>query len=154
MANVVARYENGPLTFEVSTAVKGGQLVHPTTGGKIGPADGSKQVLGVALYDAIPAGTSNVGTTSYGATVVDISQPQPDVAVAFKGVFKLKNGHGSTAIAFGDLVVCRANGEVEKLAAVTTPTPGDVTETREIVGQCVEPLGIVAGATGLIRLSL
>lgn len=142
MGNVVARYENGPLTFECGANVTGGKFVKSNGSGKVVHAAAvTDVVLGVALYDAVVAGTSNVGTTSYGATVVDVSQPQPDVAVAFKGVFKLTNSSAS-ALALGDAVGVSTSGDVQAAGA------------NAVIGQVVEPGGIAAGAKGLIRLSL
>jgi hypothetical protein len=145
--HVVAHNRFGPDTYEVNVAVKGGQLVEPDTGGKIKVAvAGSLKVLGVALYGALPASTSQSSTSSYDETVIDHSVPQPHVAVAFTGTFKLTC---DDAVVFGDYVQVGALGAVKK--APVSPAVGD---SRLLVGKVVEPNGISAGAKGLIRLSL
>lgn len=143
MSGVLVRQQEGPDTFEVSVAVTGGQLVAPTSGGKVGPAAAaSTAVLGVALNDAQPAGSAptnpiNTGWPSqYVAVVKDV-----DVRVTY-----------NIAANFGDLLVSAANGQVSPVTAVSTPTPGDVTNTRAIIGRCTEPLGVTAGAVGRARI--
>lgn len=153
MSSVVPYNVQGPDTYVVSALIDGGVLVEPdgANPGKVKVATaGTTKCLGVTLYSAAPAGSIQ-GTTSYGEVVIDMSTLQEEVAVAWQGTYKLK---ATGAIAFGDLVVVAANGTVSTAAAVTTPTPGDVTTTRAIVGRCVEPLGIAGGALGLIRLNL
>lgn len=139
MAQTVARTRLGPETFEVNVQVDGGMLVEPDAAtGKIKPAvvDSTKW-LGVALYDAQPAGTT--GTTPvWNFAAVDASVPQPNVAVAWHGSFKLK---AIAALNFGDIVYCGANGQVQK-----------ATVTGRAVGIVIDPAGIAAGAYGLIRL--
>jgi hypothetical protein len=96
------------------------------------------QWLGVALYDAQPAGTTGA-TTTWGFATVDASVPQKDLAVAWHGTFKLV---ASEAINFGDVVYPSATaGQVQK-----------TTTTGRAVGQCVEPLGIASAGSGRIRL--
>lgn len=139
MAQTVARTRLGPETFEVNVAVDGGMLVEPDAAtGKIKPAvvDSTKW-LGVALYDAQPAGTTGA-TTTWGFSTVDASVPQPNVAVAWHGSFKLK---AAAALNFGDIVYCAANGGVQK-----------ATTTGRAVGMVIDPAGIASGAYGLVRL--
>lgn len=138
MVQTVARTRMGPETFEVNVAVAGGQLVQPDTGGKIKPAVvDSTSWLGVALYDAQPAGTAGA-TTTWGFATLDASVPREFVAVAWHGVIKLQ---AVGALNFGDIVYCGASGQVQK-----------TTTTGRPVGQVVEILGISAGAFGLVRL--
>jgi hypothetical protein len=141
MVQTVARTRFGPETFEVNTGqtITGGMLVEPDgTTGKIKPAvvDSAKW-LGVALYDAQPAGTTGA-TSTWGFATVDASVPQKDVAVAWHGTVKLK---AAEAIGFGEVVYCAANGEIQ-----------NATTTGRAVGQCVQTGGIASGAYGLIRL--
>ena len=141
MVQTVARTRFGPETYEVNTdqTITGGQLVEPDgTTGKIKPAVvNSTAWLGVALYDGLPAGTTGA-TTVHGFVNVDTSVPRPEVAVAWHGVFKLK---AAEAIAFGEVVYCAANGEIQ-----------NATTTGRAVGQCIEKGGIASGALGLVRL--
>lgn len=141
MAQTVARTRFGPETFEVNVAVAGGQLVEPDAAtGKVKPtATASTSTwLGVALYDAQPAGTTGDGT-AYGAyPIISADVPRPEVAVAWHGTFKLK---ATAALNFGDVVYAGVNGEVQKAVA-----------TGRAVGQCIQTGGVAAGAYGLIRL--
>lgn len=153
MASVVPYNVQGPDTYVVSALIDGGVLVEPdgAAPGKVKAATaGTTKCLGVTLYSAAPSGSIQ-GTTTYGEVVIDMSTLQEEVAVAWQGTYKLK---ATGAIAFGDKVVVAAAGTVATVAAVTTPTPADVTSSRAIVGVCVEPLGIASGSTGLIRLNL
>lgn len=151
--HAVAFNRFGPDTYECNSGVEGGQLVEVDAAtGKIKTCTAdSPKVLGVALYTARPAGTAYTDTTGYNETRVDYSVPQEFVAVAWQGTYKLT---ATGAIAFGEKVVSAATGTVKPIPAVTTPTAGDVTNTRNIVGMCVEPGGISSGSQGLIRLSL
>lgn len=142
MAQVVARTRFGPETYEAGVAITGGQLVKAGSGGTAGkviPTAGvNDEWLGVALYDAQPAGTTGA-TTTWGFATVDASVPQPNLAVAWHGVFKLT---ASEALNFGDRVYPSATaGQVQKTTA-----------TGRAVGQVVEPLGIASGSAGLVRL--
>lgn len=135
----VARQRFGPETFEVNVQVDGLMLVEPDAAtGKIKPAvvDSTKW-LGVALYDALPAGTSSEGTIN-GYPSVNTGLPRPEVAVAWTGVFKLK---AAAALNFGDIVYCAANGGVQK-----------ATTTGRAVGIVMATAGIASGAYGLVRL--
>ena len=142
MAQVVARTRLGPETFEAGVAITGGQLVKAGSGGTAGkviPTAGvNDEWLGVALYDAQPAGTTGA-TSTWGFATVDASVPQPNVAVAWHGTLKLT---ASEALNFGDIVYPSATaGAVQK-----------TTTTGRRVGQVVDPAGIANGAAGLIRL--
>lgn len=141
MAGVVPRYERGPVTYEVVEAVVGGQLVEARTGSKVGVAAASSlKVLGVATKDARPV-TDPSGTTAYGAPVIDVSMPTQYVAVASSGIFPVTY---SAAATFGDALVATANGQVGPAGA----TP----DARMVVGRCVEPAGVAAGAVGLANI--
>lgn len=136
----------GPQTYAVSAAVTGGQLVEPTdtTALTVKPATAnSVKVLGVAMSDANTAASNPTDP-------LNVSWPQPEVAVAYgPGEFTLTF---TAACNFGDLVVAGAAGAVTKLADVTTPTAGDVTGTRAVVGRCTEPGGVAAAGPGKVRL--
>lgn len=136
MAGVPVRLRMGPDTYQVSAAVVGGQLVVPTTGGKIGPAGASAlTVLGVALNDALPAG-SDVDTT--------FSTVRPDVAVAY-GPAEVRVTYTAAAV-FGAKLMAAAAGQVTPVTADGDP--------RLIVGICTEPAGVGAAGVGRMRISV
>lgn len=138
MTEVVPVYKDGPETYVANVTIDGGQLVMPDTGGTIKPATVDATTwLGVALYRAEPASTTGEDTV-YGYPRVGLDVPRPEVAVATKGVFKLK---AVGALNFGDIVYCGATGQVQK-----------TTTTGRAVGIVVETEGIGAGAVGKVRL--
>jgi len=102
------------VTLKASAAVTGGQVVAITGIGTVGPA-GANAVnwIGVASNDA----AINDNVTIYADGVQSVT--------------------ASGTVTAGDLVVCAAAGAVATLAAVTTPTAGDVTGTRGIVGVAI-----------------
>jgi hypothetical protein len=96
---------------------------------------GSKAVLGLALNDAVPAGSGsqqNYTTARY------------DVAVAY-GPAEVICTATAAAIPFGALVAAGAAGTV--VAIATAPGTYD-----QAVGRCTEPAGILASGTGRVRL--
>jgi hypothetical protein len=140
MAGAVPVYTTGNKTYEVSVAVTGGQLVVPTTGGKIGPAGlTANTCLGVAAKDAIPTATNQNPTGS-----ILLSPTSPYTTVWNNGVWRLTAG---SAITFGQTVKCGAAGTVVPWVSGT-----DAADT--IVGRCVEILGIANAAVGEIQLQL
>lgn len=157
MPGLLPTFDKGPLTFSATTVanggnIKGGSLVEPDgTTQRIKPASASSKVcLGVAMGDASASDFANADTTdTWGHTVVNAQYPPNETAVAFQGVWKLKNaasGTGFGPIAFGQLVRCAANGEVMPMGGADT--------FDMVVGRCVEPGGIAAGARGKINISL
>lgn len=145
MSAVTNIFEQGPISYQVSESVTGGQLVEPDTSnaGMVHPAAaGSVTVLGVALSDAEPNNDDAESTTSYGAHFTDASWPRPEVAVAYRGVFRLTAG---SDLDFGELVVAKASG------AVTAYTAGTSTFDA-VVGRCVEPAGVTSGSKGKIQV--
>lgn len=99
------------ITSQASAAITGGQLLAVSGSGTVAPA-GANAVnwVGVATQDA--SNGDKVGVVS-------------------GGVQRLT---ASGAVTAGDVVVAAAAGQVSTLAAVTTPTAADVTNTRAIVG--------------------
>src|SRR5688500_5458572 len=138
MAGVVPSYEYGPITYEANVAITGGQLVEPDAAtGRVKPAAAlSKKCLGVAMKDAIPA------STNQNATQLTLDPVSKYVPVDCNRVFRLT---ATGAIAFGEQVVCAANGTVAPVGANTFDT---------VVGRCLEPLGIANGAKGLIKINI
>lgn len=155
MPGVRPVYEKGPLTFMATVTangglIKGGQLVEPDgTTGKIKVAgNGSAAVLGVATGDASPSNYVNADSTdSWGNPVVQGGlYPPNEVAVAYQGVWRLKVAAATATVPFGARVKAAANGEIQ-LHSQTAAATYD-----QIVGKCVEPGGIAAGAEGKILL--
>lgn len=147
MPSVVQVTKTGPRTYVPASGVviAGGQVVEARAGGRIGPAAaGSTKFLGVALQDAIaPEDVVTGAATVNGRPVLNTAILPQNVAVAYGGVevpvvF-------AAAAAFGDLVICAANGQV-------TPA-GATPDARTIVGRCTSPNGVSgAGQVGLVRL--
>ena len=112
MANHTHLFRPGePVTFSAEAAVTGGRLVMVSGDRQVSPATAkAAEWVGVAAYDAA------IGE---------------DVAVLVGGVQRIL---ASGAVVAGEIVVAATDGKVIKLAAVTTPTAADVTDTRAIVG--------------------
>lgn len=109
------------LPLAASATITGGQLVAVSGVSTVAPAGANAlNVVGVAAFDAA------VGD---------------QVTVFGGGVQELTTTGTVTA---GDLVVAAANGTVSTLAAVTTPTAADVTNTRAILG-----VALTTATTGL-----
>jgi len=112
MSDYVPLYEGDvPSSHTTSGAVVGGNMLAVSGDGTVNVA-GANAVnwVGVAAFDA-----------ASGARVT-IHRSGVQLLVA------------SGSITAGDQVVCAASGKVSTLAAVTTPTAADVTNTRAIVG--------------------
>jgi len=139
MSGVSVRQCDGPDTYEVSAAVTGGQLVAPTTGGKVGPAGAAvANVLGVALQDAQPAGSAPTNPINTG-------WPSSKVAVA-RGV-DVRGVTYAAATNFGDLLISAANGQVTPISGTAAAA-----DARQVVGRCTEPLGVTSGGVGRIHI--
>lgn len=112
MPDYVPRFKPGSsVPSTASAAITGGQLVGVSGSGTVAPtAAAQPSWLGVAAFDA-----------ASGARVT----------VHCGGVQRIV---ASGAVAAGDVLVAAAAGQVSTVAAVTTPTAADVTNTRAIVG--------------------
>ncbi len=132
MANTPGGYpvvEDTP-SFTVSIAVTAGMLVEPDgVTQMVKPATaGSLAVLGYAVTGAYPDGATPALTF--------IQQPSR-VAVERNHIGWIKYAADTT---FGAKVIAAANGQV-------TPA-GATPDARTLVGQCVEPGGVLTGNTG------
>jgi len=138
MPGVVPKFESGPVTYEVAEPVVGGQLIEGRSAGLVGVAvANSTRVLGVATTDGRPFNeTDTYGTTTYGATVMDMSVPDQYVAVGV-GYYPVTY---ATDAALGDRLTAAANGQVA--VGGTGPT----------VGFCAEPNGATTGSVALARI--
>jgi hypothetical protein len=99
--------------------------------------------VGVATTDAIPAGTSQTPTVPGVPVAVNAAPLPAQVAVANNGVWRLT---ALTAVTFGARVIVATNGQIA--AAGAAP------DARSVIGICVEPNGIGAGATGAVLLTI
>lgn len=135
MSGVYPVTQLGPDTYTVSATVTGGQLVFPDSSnpGMVKPTTGAVDgVLGVALNDAVPAGSGS--NTAFGTAPSTTSVAYGPATVQLTA---------SGNIVFGALVSSAAAGAV---------TSGGTPTYDLIVGRCVEPAGITSGAKGRIRL--
>ncbi len=99
------------VTFTAEAAVTGGRIVMISGNREVSPATAKSPAW--------------VGTAAYDAAIGE------KVTVLKGGVQKVL---ASGAVTAGAVVVAAADGKVAALAAVTTPTAADVTDTRAIVG--------------------
>lgn len=113
------------VTFTAEAAVTAGQVVMVTGEREVSTATAAGKLtwIGVAATDAA-AGES--------------------VLVLSGGVQTLTST--AAVITAGDLVECADAGKVVKIAAVSTPTAGDVTSTRAIVGIALTSVTSAGGA--------
>lgn len=112
MGDYLPRFKPGAsITSTASATITGGQVVEVSATGTVGPAGAtSLKWIGVAAFDAVSGDKITIHTG---------------------GVQKLV---ASGTVTAGDIVVCAAAGQVSTLAAVTTPTPADVTGSRAMLG--------------------
>jgi len=147
MTSIVPKFENGPVTYEVSAVVRAGRLVAPSTGGKIAEAGaGVATCLGVATTDAtnVAPGTT---TDAFGNQLT--SMDPIDQYTSVGGSNRTYTVTYAADATFGALL---------KTAAAGTVTPW-ITGTDSpglIVGRCTEPLGVVVAtkATGLAKITV
>lgn len=108
MADYLPKF-TGPFTITAAGALIGGRLVASTNAHA---TDAAVDVIGVAAHDT-PIG-------------------RPCTIYPIEGYVHRLTASG--AIAKGAQIVAAANGKIRALAAVTTPTPADVTGTRAVLG--------------------
>lgn len=125
MADFLPYFKPGDTwTATTSGAVTGGKLLAVSGDGTVAHAGAnSVAVVGVAGFDA----ASGAAVTVY----------SPEIAVLVS----------SGTITAGDQVVPGAAGVVTSLAAVTTPTAADVTNSRAIVG-----VALTTAASNLVKV--
>lgn len=123
MTSVIPKFEKGPVTYEVASAVTGGRLVQARTDGKIEhAAAGSTKVLGVASRNARPfAESDQSGTTVQGYPYHDASvgAVTPHVAV-YKSPYIVPVAFAAAA-AFGAALKAAADGRVTPWITGTDP---------------------------------
>jgi hypothetical protein len=144
MGGIIPKFESGPVTYEVVESVKGGLLVEGRAAKKVGlAAAGSVKCLGVATTDAKPV-SSSTGTDPFGNVTVTFDPIDQYTAVGGNG--RIYPVEYAADAAFGDPLICAANGKV-------TPA-GAAPDARTIVGQCREPGGVVVAtkSVGLAKI--
>jgi hypothetical protein len=146
MAGIRPVQEQGPLSFSANVNINGGQLVEPDAGnpGFIKPATAATtKCLGVAISDASGLPTPNQsGADAWGNPTYNAHQPPNEVAVAYRGVWRLT---AQGAIPFGAYVIV---GTVAGTVADGGATPNPL----QVVGRCVDPKGIADTVRGKILL--
>lgn len=149
MPGLLPTFDRGPLTFAAHENIPGGSLVMPAAAGRIQIATlNTTLCLGVALGDAAAFDYTIADTVDpWGNSIANMNALVPnEVAVAYQGVFKLKVAAATATVGFGEFVKCAAAGEIH------LHSQGGAATLGMIIGRCVEPGGIVAGARGKIRL--
>jgi len=150
MSGVAQYRKSGPRTFTPGANIRGGRVVEPhATAGRIQEAGaGSVRWLGVALTDAQSPDAVVTGPVvgGDGRPVTAMYSLPITVAVADGGI-EVKVTYAANA-AFGDRLICAANGTV-------TPA-GANPDARTIVGKCTEPMGVVVATNprGLMETAL
>lgn len=146
MSGIVPKFSGGPVTFQVSAKVTGGQVVKAdaSPAKTVSPAGaGSALVLGVALTDAIPTETGV--NDDFGNAIVPTNAYPQHTTVAGPG-FVVPVTYAANAD-FGALLKSAANGTV-------TPWVSGTDAAGLIIGRCFEPGGVVIAtkATGDMRV--
>lgn len=143
-SGIPVRYTDQPITYAVSDAVNGGQVVQadqtasatngvPTV--KVAAAT-SKLAIGVAIRPAAPAGTDPATDAAARPPNTTVARRGMVVPVTFKALSK-----------FGDRLKCAATGCVTPAGATFTP--------KLVVGINVDPNGEVAAtATGYMQIEV
>lgn len=142
MSGIPVRRKGGVQSFEVAENVVGGQLVEARAASQVGVAGAdSAAVLGVAIADAVPVGSFDAAPVNG----VLNAAPQPNrVGIAHAGD-EVPVTYAAAAD-FGVLLVAAANGQVTPFVPAAA---GAAPNAHLIVGRCVEPAGVAAGAVGL-----
>lgn len=138
MPGIQYKFQHGPTTHQAAAPIVGGQVVvpDPTDDTLIRPAGaGATNVIGVALNDALPAGSDDD---------LVYSTVRPDVALANSPmvvpvVF-------AAAATYGDHVVAADAGQV-------TPATAAV-DSRLIIGKVVDKGDVPANGVAHIRLNV
>jgi hypothetical protein len=142
MSGAHRNYEHGPVTYKVSTAVTGGQVVQwdSSNVGQLKPAGAgtvAAAVAGVALADANPTGTdpTNPVQVGWAREYVAVVYAPADVDVKY-----------ASAANPGDPLKCAANGQVTKYVI------GTDTDPTLIIGKCTAAAAVSSGAVDAMRL--
>ncbi len=132
MAQHVHRFAPGaPVSYTAEAAVTAGRLVMITGDREVSPATAKTAAW--------------VGTAATDAAIGE------GVLVLAGGVQKLVAASDITA---GAIVVAAADGKIAALAAVTTPTAADVTDTRAIVGVALTSVTVATSDDDLVEVQL
>ena len=144
MAGLRVHLEHGPETHLASTNIVGGTMVEPDgVTGKVKPTVvNSATVLGLATGDASAVGGAVAPVAdAWGRYTAGGLLPPPEVAVAYRGSWWVKNTSG-TAWTYGQRLYAGAGGIITG------------TGTGVVIGICIEPAGVANTAEGRVRLTL
>lgn len=131
---------DGPETYEVFSAVKGGMVIQARTDGLVEKCSaGSVKVLGVAEIDAKPF-TNPVSTDADGFETINLSPLPQHTTVGF-GRYPVTY---AADCAFGAALKAAANGTV-------TPWITGTDAANLIIGKCDEPGGVVVAIKAVGR---
>jgi hypothetical protein len=150
MAGALPKFKHGPVSYQVASAVSGGQLVMPnsTTAGDVkvkAATAAATTVLGVAATDAAPLTEPALPTgTDDNNPLLESSALMPNTAVYNHVVINVTY---TGAANFGELLVAGASGQV------TAYTAGTSTYDT-VVGRCVQPGGVAAAGVGLMFVNV
>lgn len=120
------------VTFKAGADITDGQLVVVSGDRQVSPA------------------TAATGAKAIGSAATD-AKSGDDVLVLLGGVQRLT---AASDINAGDLVVAADGGKIAAIAAVTTPTAGDVTSTRAIIGTALTSVDVSEAADDRIEVRL
>lgn len=123
-----------------------GESVTFTAGGDL--TDG--QLVVVSDDREVTAAAASTGAKVIGSAATAASSGD-DVLVLLGGVQRLV---AASDINAGDLVVAADGGKIAAIAAVTTPTAGDVTSTRAILGIALTSVDVSEAADDRIEVRL
>ena len=154
MPGVAERLRSGPITYEATSNLTGGQVVIPSGVATQDPSlqgvqpagDAALNVVGVANKDAVAvanqAGFAQ-GTTGYPGSfpVLDASVPSATVACPHDAVKVTYAG----ACAYGAKICSAANGAVRAWVSGTD-------SPAAVIGRCAQPGGVASAGAGLARI--
>lgn len=123
-----------------------GESVTFTAAGTI--TDG--QLVTVSADRTVIAATAANGAKAIGSAATDAASGK-DVLVLLGGVQRLVAASDVNA---GDLVVAADGGKIAAVAAVTTPTAGDVTSTRAVIGIAVTSVDVSEAVDDRVEVRL
>lgn len=108
------------------------------------------QLVAVSGARSVAAATAATGAKALGVAATDAKANEP-VVVHMGGVLLLE---AASDVAAGDLLVAADGGKVAAVAAVTTPTAGDVTATRAVIGIALTPVDVSEAADDRVEVRL
>lgn len=108
------------------------------------------QLVAVSGNRTVAAATAATGAKAIGVAATD-AKSGGDLLVLMGGVIRIEAASDITA---GDLVVAADGGKIAAVAAVTTPTAGDVTATRAVIGIALTSVDVSEAADDRVEVRL